>query len=114
MINNGSNLYTLYVHTMKTTPVNFYVVSLDGNFSYMGNASYNNPHKVAIPASYEVVNHTYSYRRKGLKVYSNDKEPISVVAWNFRRSDIMSYLVLPCHKQPTTQYTYYVVSTSGL
>ena len=114
MINNGSNLYTLYVHTMKTTPVNFYVVSLDGNFSYMGNASYNNPHKVAIPASYEVANHTYSYRRKGLKVYSNDKEPISVVAWNFRRSDIMSYLVLPCHKQPTTQYTYYVVSTSGL
>ena len=27
--------------------------------------------------------------------------------------DLMSYLVLPCHKQPTTQYTYYVVSTLG-
>ena len=25
----------------------------------------------------------------------------------------MSYLALPCHKEPTTQYTYYVVSTFG-
>ena len=25
----------------------------------------------------------------------------------------MSYLALPCHKQATTQYTYYVVSTLG-
>ena len=99
---------------MKTTPVTFYVISLDGNFSYMGNASYNNPHKVAIPASYEVVDHTYSYRRKGLKVYSLNSEPISVVAWSFRtQADFMSYLALPCHIQPTTQYTYYVVSTFG-
>ena len=25
----------------------------------------------------------------------------------------MSYLALPCHKHPTTQYTYYVESTFG-
>ena len=99
---------------MKTTPVTFNITSLDDNFSYMGTTSYNNPHKVTIPASYEVLDHTYSWRRKGLKVYSLDKEPISVIVWSFHsQNDFMSYLALPCHKQPTTQYTYYVVSTLG-
>ena len=99
---------------MKTTPVTFKVTSLDNKFSYMGTTSYHNPHKVAIPASYEVLDYTYSWRRKGLKVYSLDSDPISVVAWSFRnKDDFMSYLALPCHKQPTTQYMYYVVSTLG-
>ena len=110
----GSEVRTLYVHTMKTSPVTFNVTSLDDNFSYIGTTSYHNPHKVAIPASYEVLDHTYSYRRKGLKVYSLDTEPISVIAWSFHSpADFMSHLALPCHKQPTTQYTYYVVSTFG-
>ena len=99
---------------MKTTRVAFKVTSLDDNFSYMGNTSYHNPHKVTIPASYEVLDNTYSWRSKGLKVYSLDSEPISVTVWSSRtQSDFMSYLALPCHKQPTTQYTYYVVSTLG-
>ena len=111
---HGSKQCTLYVHTMKTTPVNFKVTSLDNNFSYTGTTSYHNPHKVSIPASYEVLDNTYSWRRKGLKVYSLDSKPISVVAWSSRNEyDFMSYLALPCHKQPTTQYTYYVVSTLG-
>ena len=111
---HGSNIHTLYIHTMKTTPVTFKVTSLDGHFSYIGTTSYHNPNKVAIPASYEVLDNTYSWRKKGLKVYSLDSEPISVIAWSFRNEDdFMSYLALPCHKQPTTQYTYYVVSTLG-
>ena len=111
---HGSNVLTLYVHTMNKTPVTFKVISLDDNFSYMGNTSYHNPHEVAIPTSYEVLDHTYSWRRKGLKVYSQDKQSISVIAWSYRGpADFMSYLALPCLKQPTTQYTYYVVSTFG-
>ena len=111
---HGSNVRTLYVHTMKTNPVTFKVTSLDDNFSYVGTTSYHNPHKVAIPSSYEVIDHSYSWRRKGLKVYSLDTEPISVIAWSYRsQNDFNSYLALPCHKQPTTQYTYYVVSTLG-
>ena len=99
---------------MKTTPINFEVTSLDGNFSYMGTTSYHNPHKVTIPASYEVLDNSYSWRRKGLKVLSLFSEPISVITYSFRsEDDFMSYLALPCHKQPTTQYTYYVVSTLG-
>ena len=111
---HGSKQRILYVHTMKTTPVIFKVTSLDENFSYMGTTSYHNPHKVTIPASYEVLDNTFSQRKKGLKVSSLDTEPISIIAWSFRsQSDFMSYLALPCHKQPTTQYTYYVVSTLG-
>ena len=111
---HGSNIHTLYVHTMKTTPVTFKVTSLDDKFSYMGNTSYHNHHKVAIPASYEVLDNTYSWRRKGLKVNSLFSEPISVIALSSRSQfDFMSYLALPCHRQPTTQYTYYVVSTLG-
>ena len=94
------------------TPVTFKVTSLDDNFSYMGTTSYQSPHKVSIPKSYEVLDNTYKWRKKGLKVYSLDSEPISVIAWSFRsKADFMSYLALPCHKQPTNQYTYYVVST---
>ena len=111
---HGSEERTLYVHTMKTTPITFKVTSLDDNFSYMGTTSYHNPHKVSIPANYEVLDNTYSWRRKGLKVYSLHSEPISVIVWSFRtQSGFMSYLALPCHKQPTTQYTYYVMSTLG-
>ena len=100
---------------MKTTPVTFKVISLDDKFSYMGTTCYNKPHKVAIPVSYEVLDHTYFWRRKGLKVYSLNAEPISVISWSFRnKDDFMSYLALPCHKQQTTQYKYYVVSTLGL
>ena len=111
---HGSSVRTLYVHSMKTTPVTFKVTSLDDKFSYMGNTSYHNPHKVSIPPSYEVLDNTYSWRRKGLKVYSLYTEQISVIAWIYRtEEDFMSYLALPCHKQPTTQYTYYVVSTFG-
>ena len=111
---HGSKERTLYVHTMETTPITFKITSLDDNYSYVGTTCYCNPHKVTIPASYEVLDHTYSWRRKGLKVYSVDTEPISVIVWSFRNEDdFMSYLALPCHKQPTTQYTYYVVSTLG-
>ena len=114
MVNNRANELTLYVHTMGMTPVNFKVTSLDDNFSYMGTSSYHKPHKVSIPTSYEVLDNTYSWRRKGLKVYSLYSEPISVIGWSNRsEDDFMSYLALPCHKQPTTQYTYYVVSTLG-
>ena len=111
---HDSKKHTLYVYTMKTSPVTFKVTSLDNKFSYIGTTSYHNPDKVAVPASYEVLDHTYSWRRKGLKVYSLDTEPISVIARSYRsEADFMSYLALPCHKQPTTQYTYYVVSTFG-
>ena len=95
---------------MKTNPITFKVTSLDGNFSYVGTTSYNIPQK----ASYEVIDHIYSWRRKGFKFYSLDTDPISVIAWSYRsQSHFMSYLALPCHKQTTTQYIYYVVSTLG-
>ena len=109
-----ANTHTLYVHTMKTTAVSFTVTSLDGNFSYSGTTSYLNPSAVSIPYSYEVRDRGYSWRRKGLRVSSLETEPISVIAWSYRSSaDYMSYLALPCHEQPVTEYTYYVVSTLG-
>ena len=99
---------------MEMTPVAFKVTSLDGSFSYMGTTSYHNPHKVSVPTTYEVLDNTYSMRRKGLKVYSLYSDPISVIAWSSHNNyAFMSYLAFPCHKQPTTQYTYYVVSTLG-
>ena len=35
MANNESKECTLYVHTMKKSPVTFNVISLDDNFSYI-------------------------------------------------------------------------------
>ena len=104
----------MYVHTLKTTSVSFSVTSLDGVFSYIGTTTYHSPRAVSIPYSYEVRDRSYSWRRKGLRVSSLETEPVSVLAWSYRSSaDYMSFLALPCHKQPTTEYTYYVVSTYG-
>ena len=109
-----ANTHTLYVHTLKTTSVSFSVTSLDGVFSFTGTTTYHSPRAVSIPYSYEVRDRGYSWRKKGLRVSSLETEPVSVLAWSYRSSaDYMSYLALPCHLQPTTEYTYYVVSTYG-
>ena len=54
-----STICTLHVHTMKTTHVTFRVTSLDDNFSYMGNTSYYNPHKITI----------YTSKLRGIRSY---------------------------------------------
>ena len=106
--------HILYVHTKQTTSVSFSISSLDGVFSYTGTTTSQNPAAVSIPASYEVRNQYSTYRDKGLRVSSLETQPISVLAWSYRSAaDYMSFLALPCHDQPTTEYTYYVVSTYG-
>ena len=111
---HAANTHTLYVHTRRTYPIAFSVTSLDGGFTYSGSATLNSPGVVSVPASYEVSDRSYSWRRKGLRVSSLATEPVSVVAWSYRgAADYMSYLALPCHTQPTTEYVYYAVSTKG-
>ena len=106
--------HQFYVHTYKTTPVSFSVTSLDGVFSYTGTCTHLNPAVVNIPFSYEVRGYEYSWRSKGLRISSLETEPISVIAWSYRSAaDYMAYLAYPCHKQPTSEYIYYAVSSLG-
>ena len=103
-----------YIHTFKTTPVRFNVTSLDGIFSYTGTCTHLNPAIVDIPVSYEVNGYDYSWRRKGLRISSLKTEPISVIYRSHRLfGDYMAYLAYPCHKQPTSEYVYYAVSSMG-
>ena len=103
-----------YIHTFKTTPVNFNITSLDGMFSYNGTCCYLNPAIVDIPVSYEVNGYDYSWRRKGLRISSLETEPISVIYRNHHiQGDSMAYLAYPCHKQPIREYVYYAVSSLG-
>ena len=106
--------HQFYVHTYKTTPVSFSVTSLDGVFSYTGTCTHLNPAVVDIPFSYEVRGYEYGWRNKGLRISSLQTEPISVIAWSYRNAaDYMAYLAYPCHKQPTSEYIYYAVSSLG-
>ena len=102
-----------YIHTFKTTPVSFNVTSLDGMFSYNGTCSHLNPAIVDIPVSYEVSGYDYSWRSKGLRISSLETEPISVIYTSHDqiKGDYMAYLAHPCHKQPTSEYIYYAVSS---
>ena len=106
--------HQFYIHTYKTTAVSFSVTSLDGVFSYTGTCTHLNPAVVNIPFSYEVRGYDYSWRRKGLRISSLETEPISVIAWSYRSAaDFMAYLAYPCHKQSTSEYIYYAVSSLG-
>lgn len=99
---------------MSTSSVTYSVTSLDGSYSATGTTSYNSPSYVSIPYAYEVRDRSYTWRKKGLRIATLPSESISVIAWSYRSTaDYMSYLALPCHEQPTTQYTYYVISTLG-
>ena len=106
--------HQFFVHTLKTTTVQFKVTSLDNGFSYSGSCTRNSPAIVNIPFSYEVRDNTWSWRRKGLRITSLETEPISVITWSYRSAaDYMAYLAYPCHKQPTKNYIYYVMSSNG-
>ena len=108
-----ASIHQFYIHTFKTTPVSFNVTSLDGIFSYTGTCTHLNPAIVDIPVSYEVSGNDYSWRSKGLRISSLETEPISVIGFSYRSVDHMAYLAYPCHKQPTSEYVYYAVSSLG-
>ena len=108
-----ADIHQFYIHTFKTTPVSFNVTSLDGIFSYTGTCTHLNPAIVNIPVSYEVRGNNYSWRSKGLRISSLETEPISVIGFSYRVVDHMAYLAYPCHKQPTSEYVYYAVSSLG-
>ena len=109
----GSNNRTLTIYTLKTTSVQFSITSLAG-FNYTNTTTAGNPATVNIPASHEVRGYSYPFRNLGLHITSLETEPIYVVAWSYYAYNaFMSYLGLPCHEQPTKNYTYYGVSTLG-
>ena len=84
-------------------------------FSYIGTCTHLNPAIVDIPVSYEVNDYDYSWRSKGLRISSLETEPISVIYTSHQPTfgDYMAYLAYPCHKQPTSEYVYYAVSSLG-
>lgn len=109
----GSKNRTLTIYTLKTTSVQFSITSLAG-FNYTGTTTAGNPVTVNIPASHDVLGYSYPFRNLGLHITSLETEPIYAVAWSYRPYHAsMSYLGLPCHEQPTKNYTYYGVSTLG-
>ena len=109
-----ASVHQFFVHTLKSSSITFKVTSLDGAFSYTGTCSRNNPATVSIPFSYEVRDNTYSWREKGLRITSLETEPISVITWSYRTAaDYMAYMAYPCHKQPTKDYVYYAMSSTG-
>ena len=99
---------------MKTTNVQFSVSSLYNNWQVSGTTTAGFPAVVDIPPDLEVIGYSYPYRHLGLHISSLETEPISIVGWSYYAAySFMAYLGLPCHEQPTNQYTYYGVSTTA-
>ena len=111
----GERRLNLTVHTLVNTSVYYSIESLNQNFSYSGTTTAGDPDVVVIPSTYEVLFSSYSYRKLGLHITSLETEPISIVAWNENYIyGYLSFLGLPCHIQPTSQYVYYAVSSHGI
>ena len=110
---HGSNNLDVVVQSTKSSPVHFSISSPHG-FTYSGTTSVNGPNTVNVPLDYQVIDTSYSNRKKGLHVTSLATDPISLVLYSERgRADYMGYHAQPCHTQPVDKYAYYTVSSLG-
>ncbi len=99
--------------------VRFAVDSISGDKSTVfvqsiadgGNKPFDSPFEVEFPA--RLINLRGSNERnKGIRIYSKDGDPISVVALAEEIQSADAFKVLPCIYQPSNGYEYYAVSVA--
>ena len=61
-----------------------------------------------------VLDSTYTNRNKGIRVFSTNGYPISVILLNFQTNTVGEYLALPCNQPSQPEYEYLAPSTGTL
>ena len=100
----------LYITTSSSSPVGYTVEQNTGVIT-TGNVTNISPAIVSLPTSLAVSDSSYSNRDKGIHIYSDSVQSISVLLINHQIFTIGDYLAFPYQEYQINQYQYYAVST---
>ena len=106
----NTHILQLVVSTENSLPVQFSVETSNLLF-YSGITTISSPVTVNLPISSLVFGASYTYRNKGVHVYTTGHGSISVLAINYRTSTVGEYLAYPCPDTNSDLHEYYIVST---
>ena len=100
----------LVVSAEGSSPVQFSVETSIG-LMYTGTTTASSPVTVNLPTSFLVNSASYTYRDKGVHVYTTGQGSISVLVINFKYATVGEYLAYPYQDNGGAFYEYYIVST---
>ena len=103
----------LVVSAEGSSPVQFGVETSSG-VVYTGSTTASSPVTVNLPTSLQTNSPTYTYRNKGVHVYTIGQGSVSVLAINYKIGTVGEYLAYPYQDLGDASYEYYVVSTGSL
>ena len=103
----------LVVSAEGNSPVQFSVETSSG-VGYTGTTTASSPVIVNLPIALVTDDATYTYRNKGVHVYTTGQGSISVLAINFNSGTVGNYLAYPCQDVGGAPYEYFIVSTGTL
>ena len=107
----NTRMFKLVVSAEGSSPVQFNVETSSG-VVYSGTATVSSPVTVNLPTSLLVNGVSYTYRNKGVHVYTSGHGSISVLVINsWRNYETGEYLAYPCEDNGGALYEYYIVST---
>ena len=103
----------LVVSAEGSSSVQFGVETSSG-VVYTGTTTASSPVTVNLPTSLLANSATYTYRNKGVHVYTIGQGSVSVLVINYKSGSVGEYLAYPCQDLGDASYEYYVVSTGSL
>ena len=81
---------------------------------YTGTTTASSPVTVSLPTSLQTNSAAYTFRNKGVHVYTTGQGSVSVLAINFQTGSVGDYLAYPCQDVGGAPYEYYIVSTGSI
>ena len=103
----------LVVSAEGSSPVQFGVETSSG-VVYTGTTTASSPVTVSLPTSLQTNSAAYTFRNKGVHVYTTGQGSVSVLAINFQTGSVGDYLAYPCQDVGGAPYEYYIVSTGSI
>ena len=103
----------LVVSAEGSSPVQFGVETSSG-VVYTGTTTASSPVTISLPTSLQTNSEAYTFRNKGVHVYTIGQGSVSVLAINFQTGSVGDYLAYPCQDVGGAPYEYYIVSTGSV
>ena len=101
------------VSTTSASPVPF-ILETSSGILHTGTTTFSDPATITAPTDLMVQDSTYANRNKGIRVFSTNRFPISVILLNFEPYTVGEYLAFPCNQPSQTEYEYFAPSTGTL
>ena len=104
----------LVVSAEGSSPVQFGVETSSGVVYTGTTCTASSPVTVSLPTSLQTNSEAYTFRNKGVHVYTIGQGSVSVLAINFQTGSVGDYLAYPCQDVGGAPYEYYIVSTGSV